>query len=126
MKGPLVISAILFWVTPIALIALAWVISPAYIAPFLNNPNSRVLLIGACISNSLWCALLAAASHFNWHKAIKTVLLLAAIASMGFFCAVPAFGPGMVSEVSQKTNAEPPAGAPGSAPSSESAPSSGQ
>ncbi|MBX9568033.1 MAG: hypothetical protein K2X77_04020 [Candidatus Obscuribacterales bacterium] len=118
MKGPLVISAIVFWVTPIVLIALAWVISPAYIAPFLNNPNSRVLLVGALISNSLWCSLLAAASHFNWHKAIKTVLCLAAIASMGFFCLVPAFGPGLLNEVSEKTNIEPGASSESSAPSS--------
>lgn len=118
MKGPLVISAIVFWVTPIVLIALAWVISPAYIAPFLNNPNSRVLLVGALISNSLWCSLLAAASHFNWHKAIKTVLCLAAIASMGFFCSVPAFGPGLLNEVSEKTNIEPGASSESSAPSS--------
>jgi O-antigen ligase len=107
MKGPLVVSAIVFWVTPIVLIALAWVISPAYIAPFLNSPNSRVLLIGALLTNSLWCALLAAASHFNWHKAIKTVLGIAAFASMGFFCAVPAFGPGLISEATDKTNLEP-------------------
>lgn len=116
MKGPLVISAVVFWVTPIVLIALAWVISPAYIEPFLNSPNSRVLLIGALLTNSLWCALLAAASHFNWHKAIKAVLCVASIASMVFFCAVPAFGPGLISEANDKTNIEPGSsnGSPGS------------
>ena len=95
-KGPLIVTAVVFWVLPVLVLLMTWVATPGYIGPFLNHPVARIMLLGSLSIHTLLCGLLGLSSSLKWHIAIKITFVVLSAISMVIFGMIPILGPALV------------------------------